>query len=246
MLWASDRTFFDINKLSFKNNLSYNDRTNNLGDGFGIHIGGSGTITDSEFIGNNFKNGFQLRSKNTIFYGSVFKKNTILSYPFLFMYIGNLGFVQTDFIDNDFHEDHNSVTSLPFSILYPRYNVGYNVEDHYLREVVDHPAPYTDLQIHELNLEDVKFSKEDYITSIVSINDFQSRGLIYFYYGQRTLPRDIRALNEIITHGELNRAFPPDIYSIYKFDKIDYLNCGYEQNQSNYEYNPQIYKCLEF
>jgi len=246
MLWASDRTFFDINKLSFINNLSLNDITNNLGDGFGIHIGGSGTITDSEFIGNSFKNGFQLRSKKTIFVGSVFKENTILFHPYLLMYIGNLEFVQTNFIDNDFHEDHNSVTSLPFSILYPRLNIEYNVEDHYLREVVDHPALYTDLRLHELNLEYVKFSQDDHNASIVSINDFVSRGLIYFHYGQRTLPRDIRALNEIITHGELNRAFPPDIYSIYKFDKIDYLNCGYEQNQSNYEYNPQIYKCLEF
>ena len=221
MLWASDRTLFNINQFRFVNNTGFEQYIPEGGSaiGFGINIGGSGTITDSEFAINTFSGGFILRSNRTIFNESIFKKNKINMMPFLIYQIGSLGFKNTTFIDNYFSSSHSH--SLPFAIFMPRLLIEHYVSDNPLAYLIDQPAPYTDLQLHELNLENVKFQESDTnFASILSVNNWDIFPEIASRF-EDGYPSVYRMLDEFNSD---------DIFSIYKFDQINSLNCIYSQN----------------
>tara|TARA_Y100000590_G_scaffold47706_1_gene50497 strand:+ start:183 stop:1763 length:1581 start_codon:yes stop_codon:yes gene_type:complete len=221
-LFTGDKTLFDINELSFINNT-----TSTSGIGFGIGISGSGTITESEIRDNNLFNAFMIRSKQTIFYKSVFENNKSRT-PFLFYYVGNLRFVNSAFIDNKLPiagSEGSENYQIPPSILLPRLLVEFSWNDHPFAFATDEAAPYADLAFHNLNLENVIFkNSEKHIASILSINNWNELGWLKDYFGGE-FPSDLSRADELTQR---------DILSIYKFKKINYLNCGYDRG---------IYKC---
>ena len=218
-IYTPENSYFNINNFNL---------INNRGD-FWLLFFGSGRITESIIEKNTFTLPNVFVSEALTIDNLVFNKNTkhrFSSNPF-FVNIGNIDFNNTVFTDNEIPTD----ASL-YSIIEPRGLIAATF--HTLGTVwfPNNNVPYESLAQHRLQFNNVKYinrNRDVNIPLILAYNSSEG------YSGRfREIERQMGRQITLENYQELLRLPVNDAVSIYQFNAIDNLQCGYEND---------IYEC---
>ena len=228
MFMSSDENPFKFSGLGFENNRPGDDVGNNIlfeedeigtSSFFTLGISGFGSFNNLTF-GNNIINlPIMITSSKTTFDRSLFEENTINgwndTFNSLIVQVGNVSYINTQFLKNNFQWSTHSNTQGQEIIIIPRF-IFYEENEPALSVIRENQPPYRLLENHNISMRNVRMNHSENVASIFAINADDLRGM--------PLPRDAEGINPSFFHlGAENRDF-----TIYKFQEIDNIECGFE------------------
>jgi len=227
ILATPDKSYFNINNINFINNRE-----------FSFIVVGSGRITESVIEKNSF-GGFY--DGNSVFCGEdltfdnlVFNNNNSVSMKAFIFNLGNINFNNTDFINNERISNASSLFSFfeargNFYFDGPGDDTGHSFADQVRAGLLSNPEPLESLSEYRLNFNNVNYINQNsfnfpFIIAYNSCGDFQCDER--FIEVQRQMGRQITLEN----YQKLLDLPVNDAVSIYQFNAIDNLQCGYEND----------------
>ena len=210
------QSYFNINNINFIKNRGL----------FSLAFIGSGRITESVIERNSFYMPIIARSENLTFNNLVFNNNTNFGKSFL-VNLGNISFNDAEFINNEI-----IASASLYSFMFPR-SVFYRDNDP-LKFILSNPEPFESLTQHRLQLNNVKYIHRNRDVNVPSIVAYNSCGDNSCFERFTELEQRMGHQITVENYQELLRLPVNDAVSIYQFNTIDNLQCGYEN---------EIYRC---
>ena len=212
---SSEKNPFKFSGLVFENNRP--------GPLFTLAISGFGSLDNFTFTDNEINLPMMINSSKMIINRSLFINNTINgmndTYNSLILQIGNVKYINTQFLNNNFQWATNKRFQGQEVVIIPRY-IFYEDYEHAISILRENQPNYSLLMNHKISMKNVRMNHSENVASILAINADNITGWSYSD-AERTNPNFFQL-------GAENGDF-----TIYKFQEVDNIECSFED----------IYRC---